>query len=102
MLQALTILIQRGHKQSISSFSAFFITATSIIVAVSTVATGFGSLAWLDLLYYLSYLKSAISFLKYVPQAWMNYKRKSTVGWSIHNIILVCQASCSAVVLDEI
>ncbi|KAK9896366.1 PQ-loop-domain-containing protein [Cystobasidium minutum MCA 4210] len=91
-----TFLYDRGHKQSISSFSAFFITATSIIVAVSTVATGFGSLAWLDLLYYLSYLKSAISFLKYVPQAWMNYKRKSTVGWSIHNIILdFTGGSCS-------
>ena len=81
--------MQRGHKQSISSFSAFFITVTSIIVAVSTVVASFGGLAWLDLLYYLAYIKSAISFIKYVPQAWLNYKRKSTVGWSIYNIILV-------------
>jgi cystinosin len=26
--------------------------------------------------------------IKYVPQAWMNYKRKSTEGWSIGNILL--------------
>ncbi|KAJ2803921.1 hypothetical protein H4R20_002699, partial [Coemansia guatemalensis] len=26
--------------------------------------------------------------IKYIPQAWLNYHRKSTVGWSIHNIIL--------------
>lgn len=62
---------------------------TSIGIAVCAVVAGFGSLAWLDLLYYFSYLKLVISFLKFVPQAWMNYKRKSTIGWSIHNIILV-------------
>ncbi|KAJ2616616.1 hypothetical protein H4S08_000698 [Coemansia sp. RSA 1365] len=26
--------------------------------------------------------------IKYIPQTWINYCRKSTVGWSIHNIIL--------------
>lgn len=26
--------------------------------------------------------------MKYVPQAWVNYKRKSTVGWSITQILL--------------
>lgn len=26
--------------------------------------------------------------VKYVPQAWLNYKRKSTVGWSIGQILL--------------
>lgn len=26
--------------------------------------------------------------VKYVPQAWVNYKRKSTVGWDIRQIIL--------------
>lgn len=80
---------QRGHKQAVSSFTAFFIAVTTIGVAIGTVVSGFGTIAWLDLLYYLSYVKLVISFLKLVPQAWMNYKRKSTIGWSIHNIILV-------------
>lgn len=26
--------------------------------------------------------------LKYIPQAWVNYKRKSTAGWSIYTILL--------------
>ena len=26
--------------------------------------------------------------VKYVPQAWANYRRKSTAGWSIHQILL--------------
>ncbi|KAJ2002277.1 hypothetical protein GGI04_003411, partial [Coemansia thaxteri] len=38
--------------------------------------------------YYLSFVKLGCSMVKYVPQAWLNYRRKSTIGWSIHNIIL--------------
>ena len=45
-------------------------------------------LAWLDFLYYCSYVKLAITLIKYVPQAYYNYKRKSTDGWSIGNIFL--------------
>lgn len=37
---------------------------------------------------YLGWCKVFISFIKYMPQAYYNYKRKSTVGWNIHNIIL--------------
>ena len=29
-----------------------------------------------------------MSVVKYVPQAWANYKRKSTVGWAIQAILL--------------
>lgn len=34
------------------------------------------------------YAKTIITLLKYAPQAWLNYKRKSTAGWSISNVIL--------------
>ncbi|SAL99160.1 hypothetical protein [Absidia glauca] len=57
-----------------------------ILVAIGTVLMGF--IKWIDVLYFLSYIKLAISFIKYIPQLWMNYRRKSTIGWSIHNIIL--------------
>ena len=26
--------------------------------------------------------------MKYIPQAWVNYQRKSTAGWSIYQILL--------------
>lgn len=32
-------------------------------------------------------MKVVITVVKYVPQAWVNYKRKSTVGWSIWQIL---------------
>lgn len=38
--------------------------------------------------YTLSYVKVLITVVKYVPQAWVNYKRKSTDGWSIVQILL--------------
>jgi cystinosin len=43
---------------------------------------------WLDYLYLLSYIKIFISFIKYVPQVILNLRRKSTVGWSIWQILL--------------
>lgn len=42
----------------------------------------------LDVVVYLSYVKLVITLIKYTPQAYMNYKRKATTGWSIHNILL--------------
>jgi len=37
---------------------------------------------------YLGYVKVSISFIKYCPQAWMNFTRQSTFGWSIGNVLL--------------
>lgn len=37
---------------------------------------------------YLGWCKVFISFIKYLPQVYSNYKRKSTIGWNIHNILL--------------
>jgi cystinosin len=36
----------------------------------------------------MGYAKLLISFLKYSPAVYWNWKRKSTKGWSIFNIIL--------------
>mmetsp|Transcript_777 Transcript_777/g.1327 ORF Transcript_777/g.1327 Transcript_777/m.1327 type:complete len:286 (-) Transcript_777:18-875(-) len=37
---------------------------------------------------WIAYVKLIVSFVKYCPQAYFNYKRKSTVGWSIIAIFL--------------
>lgn len=36
----------------------------------------------------MGYCKLIISFLKYSPAVYWNWKRKSTKGWSIFNILL--------------
>ena len=38
--------------------------------------------------YSLGYVKLMVTVVKYMPQVWVNYKRKSTVGWSIWQILL--------------
>ena len=38
-------------------------------------------------LYTLGYVKLLATFVKYIPQAFFNYKRKSTEGWSIWQIL---------------
>lgn len=45
-------------------------------------------ISWLDYLYYFSYIKLGVTLVKYIPQAHMNYRRKSTEGWSIGNVLL--------------
>ncbi|KAL8828474.1 MAG: hypothetical protein Q9191_002569 [Dirinaria sp. TL-2023a] len=39
-------------------------------------------------IYAVGYCKLVITVVKYVPQAWTNYKSKSTEGWSIDQILL--------------
>ena len=42
---------------------------------------------WIDVIYIFGYVKLLATFVKYAPQACFNYKRKSTQGWSIHQIL---------------
>ena len=39
-------------------------------------------------LVYMGWCKVVISLIKYIPQVVSNYRRKSTIGWNIHNILL--------------
>jgi len=43
---------------------------------------------WLTFLYFFSYVKLGVTLVKYIPQVVLNYKRKSTVGWSIGTVLL--------------
>jgi cystinosin len=54
----------------------------------SAADTGAGARGWLAFFTFVSYVKLAISLTKYAPQVYLNYTSKSTVGWSIHNVML--------------
>ncbi|KAG0014677.1 hypothetical protein BGZ81_000317 [Podila clonocystis] len=84
-----TYIYKRDESQRVSIPSKLFILG-AIGGTVSIVGlTGWSKLIeWIDILYYLSYIKLAISFIKYCPQVYINYKARSTVGWSIGNILL--------------
>ncbi|XP_065078565.1 cystinosin homolog isoform X2 [Ochlerotatus camptorhynchus] len=80
-------LYERGDQRV--SYTAQGILGVFVtIIVVSGILVGTGTWHWLDFLYALSYIKLAITLIKYVPQAVLNFRRKSTVGWSIENILL--------------
>ncbi len=60
----------------------------ALTLAVVLVLSAASVTSWLDFLYACSYAKLAVTLVKYVPQARMNYRRKSTMGWSIGNVLL--------------
>ncbi|CAF0809331.1 unnamed protein product [Adineta steineri] len=81
------LFFERGAQRV--SYTARVIGAVCLVfLFVSTIVSTSKHLSTLNLLYFFSYVKLFITIIKYCPQAWMNYKRKSTEGWSIGNILL--------------
>ncbi|KAG7175925.1 Cystinosin-like [Homarus americanus] len=82
-------LLHRGPGQRVST-TCRVISGLMVMSAVvgCILVPVVDSLLWLDLLYWLSYLKLAITCIKYTPQLWENYRRQSTEGWSIWQVIL--------------
>jgi len=81
------IMFERAN-QSVSKGCWAILGAIAIFVTVILILSFTHVLPWLDFLSYCSYVKLGITLIKYMPQAYMNYRRKSTAGWSIGNIML--------------
>ncbi|CAG0890575.1 unnamed protein product [Darwinula stevensoni] len=79
-------IYERGD-QKVSVVAMVLMGMIGIVVAISLILTLLVSITWLTYLYIFSYVKLAITIIKYFPQAVFNYRRKSTQGWSIGNIL---------------
>ncbi|XP_053672185.1 cystinosin homolog [Anopheles nili] len=80
-------IYERG-QQKVSYTARALMVVFGLVVLISGVLVATGTYHWLDFFYNLSYIKLAITLVKYIPQAVLNYRRKSTVGWSIGNVLL--------------
>lgn len=78
---------ERGN-QRVSWTARAILAVFAVFVFISLILAWTDVIKWLDFLSYCSYVKLTITLIKYVPQAYMNYRRKSTEGWSIGNILL--------------
>ena len=78
---------ERGG-QKVALWALAFIVAVAISILIMSILMATGSFNKLNFIYVVSYVKLTITIIKYVPQAWYNFARKSTVGWSIGNILL--------------
>jgi len=81
------VIFERG-SQAVSRGCWGLLSCIAVFVVVILILSLTHVLPWLDFLQYCSYVKLGITLIKYMPQAYMNYRRKSTVGWSIGNILL--------------
>jgi cystinosin len=72
-------ICQRVHRILISVYSP------SIVLSVMLLCSQLEPLSYI---YFFSYVKMGLTVAKYIPQVVFNYRRQSTAGWSIHNIIL--------------
>jgi len=79
--------LDRANQTISSPCKASLVIMVGTVVVVVFLAT-WGTMTWLECLYILSYIKLVITLVKYIPQAVMNYRHKSTKGWSIGNILL--------------
>ena len=81
-------LLRERRRQRLSAPAFFAIIGIAVAVGGYVVAAYRNDDPALDFPYFLSYVKMAITFVKYLPQLFENYRRRSTTGWSIHNILL--------------
>ncbi|KAK6617603.1 hypothetical protein RUM44_005191 [Polyplax serrata] len=92
LLAVIATLIQcylyEKENQKVSKFAKTLFVIYAVFLGANLVLSSTGVLEPIDFLYYCSYVKLSITFIKYIPQAYMNYQRKSTIGWSIGNIFL--------------
>ncbi|XP_058117351.1 cystinosin homolog [Anopheles ziemanni] len=80
-------IYERG-EQKVSRIAWAIIGVFVIVIVTAGILVGTETFHWLDFLYVLSYIKLSVTLIKYVPQAVLNFRRKSTVGWSIENVLL--------------
>ncbi|XXG62382.1 hypothetical protein AAC387_Pa05g0750 [Persea americana] len=86
-LVAFQILIYERGSQKVSKTC---ITITSIVWVVAVVCTiiAWPSNSWLWLISVFNIIQVSMTTIKYTPQAFMNYMRKSTEGFSIFFVLL--------------
>ncbi|KAI8902682.1 PQ loop repeat-domain-containing protein, partial [Globomyces pollinis-pini] len=75
-------------SEPLSRWARLYIAGSGVGVTIFSVLVSRGDVLLLDLLYFLSLVKMGVSLLKYTPQVILNHRKKSTVGWSIENILL--------------
>merc|ERR1712130_594156 len=77
----------KSVKPSKPTLIFFLLTVSFIFVQIFGLFNSKNS-SVINVLNQISLIKVLVTLIKYIPQAYQNYKRKSTAGWSIHNILL--------------
>lgn len=84
----LQVILFRKKEEKLSLAGALSCGGVCIALVVLTALCTFNMFSWLSLMYVMSYVKLVLTITKYIPQVYMNYLLKSTVGWHVQNVIL--------------
>lgn len=83
--------LRRGRVLLRSSAAAALVVAGAAVLAAAALSAAPSApfpLTWLGLLYALSFVKLGVTLTKYVPQALLNHRLRSTIGWNIWAVAL--------------
>lgn len=80
-------LYERGD-QRVSWPAVGFLVLAWLFALITMILAAVGVTTWLQFLFCFSYIKLAVTLIKYFPQAYLNFQYKSTEGWSIGNVLL--------------
>lgn len=81
------MIYERGD-QRLSIYGKLFQLCTWSVGSILLVLCFFKVVTWLTFIYYFSYIKLVVTGVKYLPQVYFNFVRKSTAGWTIWMIYL--------------
>ncbi|XP_042378935.1 cystinosin homolog [Zingiber officinale] len=81
------VLIYDRGNQKVSK-ACIGISIIVLLSALVCVILAWPKHSWLWLISVFNAIQVTMTAIKYIPQAFMNFQRKSTVGWSIGNILL--------------
>ena len=83
-------ILQRGNQGDINKFWIIFLICCYIAVFVDWGIEVFDHPLpnATDTFLIMGYAKAAITFVKYLPQVYLNWSRQSCDGWSFENVIL--------------
>ncbi|XP_042865458.1 cystinosin-like [Penaeus japonicus] len=82
------LIYHREPGQVVSKTCWVIVTGSVLSVAIACVLAAEHVLWWLDVFYLMSYLKLGITPLKYIPQLYVNYRHKSTAGFSMVGLLM--------------
>lgn len=79
--------VQKSLNKYVIAFLVLLYLTTAVVFTYEVSGNPIENTDW-DTFLIMGYCKAAITFVKYLPQVYLNFTRKSVVGFSLANILL--------------
>ncbi|XP_063609522.1 cystinosin-like, partial [Penaeus indicus] len=82
------LIYYREPGQVVSKTCWVLVAGSLLSITAACVLAAENVIWWLDVFYLMSYLKLGITPLKYIPQLYVNYRHRSTAGFSMVGLLM--------------